>query len=89
MGGMVNVISNGNKMNGDLMASVLTMAFGHLNGDATILSTSVANPSVPGAFKMRREYENGSRKVFPIIARAKVGVVSMGLLLRRRASPII
>lgn len=83
------MIDNGNNMNGDLIASLLTSTSRTENFRATIVSTSIANPSVPGTFNVRRHTVNDSRKVFPIRDGAKVGVVDVGLLLRGRSTPMM
>lgn len=53
IGGVVNVSSNGKKINGSAMSTGLTMTLTGLNCGINLLSTSIFNPSVPGVFRIR------------------------------------
>lgn len=89
VGRIVTIIDNGNNINGSLMASLVTIRVRHHNFGATVLSTSVANPSVPGIFNLASRTANSRGNVCPIAAGANVGIVSVGLLLRSTTTPIM
>ncbi len=89
VGGMVNIIDNGNNMNGSLIASVVTIRTVEESFGATVLSTSMANPSVPGTFNVRRGTAASNSTLCPMRAGVNVRIVSIGLLLSSRARPII
>lgn len=89
MGGIVKIMDNGNNIKGDLITYVLTSTYTGTKLGINILSTSVANPSIPGSFKIRDGTLRSSRYLLPCVARDKVGVVDVGVVLTSRGSPII
>lgn len=89
VGRIVKIIDKGKNINGSFIASSLTMRVTGTKCGIKVLSTSVAKPSVPGVFKTRNRLINSRGKVCPCRAGRKVGVISVGLLVRSRRTPII
>ncbi len=89
VGRIVNIMDNGNNINGSVIASSLTILVDGVNCGMNVLSTSVANPSVPGSFNVGSGICRGRVNVLPTRARGNVGVVSVGLLLRSGRTPIL
>lgn len=90
VGRMVKIIDKGKKMKGSFIASSLTMGVTGGNCGMNVLSTSVAKPSVPGVFNTRsRVLKSRGNLVRPCRAGRNVGLVSMGLLVSGRRSPIV
>lgn len=89
MGRIVKIIDKGKNINGSFMANSLTGLVTSGKCGINVVSTSVANPSVPGVCNVGNGTRNDSGKVCPVPATGKVRIVSMGLLLPSRRAPIV
>lgn len=83
------MIDNGNNMNESLVANLLTDDVRHHNGHYTILSTSVANPSVKRGLNIGNGTGTGRVNVLPLATPYNLRILSTGVFLGGSSSPII